>query len=398
MWPDARVEIIGSYKTELCLPTSDIDLVIFGAYKQMSDLVPLFQLAMLLEEHKLAWRNGVKVITTAKVPIIKFQEVKSGSFIDIAFEVNTGIENTKIVQNFLVQYPLLRPLTLVVKYYLKQNFLNDTWSGGIGSYTLVILIISYLQNHTKSGGESDEENLADLLIGFFDFYGTKFNYTENGISVKDKGYYNKKSKLWFNERVPYSLSVEDPHNPEIDVGLASFEILKAKRAFKDAFYRITEAIKYPSKSYLAQSDIVRAPFVSIFRNHIKKTYSYDYFKKRYPYTKPLPKDKSKYPRKQPYKISRGPNPGENQPYYRPIIPNDPSQPPTTSTQPVNTSQANTSTSHTESVQADKSTNTTKQPAPYSFRKYGNSTRCWNKPLDFRGRIIRESLSDLSVNN
>lgn len=35
-------------------------LAVVITFKPMTDLVPLFQLATLLEEHKLSWRNDVK--------------------------------------------------------------------------------------------------------------------------------------------------------------------------------------------------------------------------------------------------------------------------------------------------------------------------------------------------
>jgi len=372
VWPQARVEIIGSIKTELCLPMSDIDLVVLGASRESFDVVPLFQLSLLLEEHGLSCPNGVKVITTAKVPIIKFQDIKSHCFIDIAFQVNTGIENTKIVQSFLAQYPLIRPLTLVIKYYLKQNNLNDTWSGGIGSYTLVIMITSYLQNRIKSGAVSDGENLANLLLGFFDFYGRRFNYTENGISVKDQCYYNKKSRMWFNERFPNALSVEDPHNPEIDVGSASFEITKAVIAFENAYYRLSENLKYPCISYLAQSDITRAQFVSQFRNHIKQLYSPDHplltlKKTPRPPSSQLPaKDKFKHPRKY-SKVS-----WENQGQYRPVV--------------------SDYTTFPHLLDKNKTPQTT--VVHYQVRKSGSPNRCLNK-LDLQNRKTH-SLSGLSV--
>lgn len=70
---------------------------------------------------------------------------KSGIEVDISFGVTSGKENSKVVMEYCKKYPLVKPLTLVIKYYLKQKFLNNSWSGGIGSYTLVIMIISYLQ-------------------------------------------------------------------------------------------------------------------------------------------------------------------------------------------------------------------------------------------------------------
>jgi DNA polymerase sigma len=336
--------------------------VILGASRDVCDVVPLFRLSLLLEEQRLSYPNGVKVITTAKVPIIKFQEVKSHCFIDIAFEVNTGIENTRIVQSFLAQYPLLRPLTLVIKYYLKQNNLNDTWSGGIGSYTLVLLIISYLQNYSSSGGLSDGENLADLLIGFFDFYGRSFNYTDNGISVKDQCYYDKKSKKWFNERFPNSLSVEDPHNPEIDVGSASFEIQRAKIAFETAYYRLSECLKFPCLSYLGQSDIIRAQYICPFRYYIKQIYSPDNLKPHKKNT--LLSSKDKYSRKN-SKVT-----WENQGAYRETI-NSPGSPPL----------LDKNKPHTTVVR-------------YPVRKAVNPNRCLNK-LDLQKRKTH-SLSGLSI--
>jgi len=268
----------------------------------------------------------------------------------------------------------------VIKYYLKQNYLNDTWSGGIGSYTLVILITSYLQQHSKSRGLSDNENFAELLIGFFEFYGQKFNYVENGISVKDKCYYNKKSKRWYNERFPNSLSVEDPHNPEIDVGSASFEIFKAKTSFEEAFYRLSEILPYPCLSYLAQSDIVRPQFVTSFRDHIKQTYNQESFytnKKRA--TKPYSKDKTvKYNSRKPQtkhsQLSYSYT-WENQLYYRPVIHNDDTPP-----LPL----------------LDKNNNplTPIQVSYYPVRKYTSpNQRCWNK-LDIQNN--RKTHSNFSA--
>lgn len=66
LWPDAKIETVGSYKTDLCVPTSDIDFVIFGAHAKFEgsdiyDLAPLFALAAKLEELQLV-RGEVQVV------------------------------------------------------------------------------------------------------------------------------------------------------------------------------------------------------------------------------------------------------------------------------------------------------------------------------------------------
>jgi len=256
--PNAVTETIGSTCTDLCVPTSDIDMVIFGVSLSQNSNIDgmqsdtnafaiecLYKLAKNLEE--IAQRNSIEVLDTAKVPIIKMRDRKSGIEVDISFGVTSGKENSKVVLEYCKKYPLVKPLTLVIKYYLKQKFLNNSWSGGIGSYTLVIMIISYLQLHTKNYGENSETTLADHLLGFFGLYGSQFNYVDSVISIVNEGKYLRKSeKNWKNENNPSLLSVEDPHNPDNDVGCIAFKIENAKEAFFQAYNILAE-----SKSHLA---------------------------------------------------------------------------------------------------------------------------------------------------
>jgi len=257
IWPNAVTETIGSTCTDLCVPTSDIDMVIFGVTLSQNCNIDgsqsdtnafaiecLYKLAKKLED--VAQKNSIEVLDTAKVPIIKMRDKKSGIEIDISFAVTSGKENSKVVLEYCKKYPLVKPLTLVIKYYLKQKFLNNSWSGGIGSYTLVIMIISYLQLHAKNA-EPAESTLADHLIGFFGLYGSKFNYVDSVISIVNEGKYLRKAdKNWKNENNPSLLSVEDPHNPDNDVGCIAFKIESAKDAFFQAYNILAESHSHVS--------------------------------------------------------------------------------------------------------------------------------------------------------
>jgi len=102
------------------------------------------------------------------------------------------------------------------------------------------MIISYLQLHTK---KNEGESLAEHLLGFFALYGTQFDYDESVISILNDGKYLKKvEKNWKNERNPHLLSVEDPHNPENDVGSIAFKIESVKEAFYQA-YNVLSQVK-----------------------------------------------------------------------------------------------------------------------------------------------------------
>ena len=49
------------------------------------------------------------------------------------------------VQRFLKEYPTLRYLVLVLKQFLLQRDMNEVFTGGISSYSLTLLAISFLQ-------------------------------------------------------------------------------------------------------------------------------------------------------------------------------------------------------------------------------------------------------------
>lgn len=49
------------------------------------------------------------------------------------------------VQKFLQEYPTLKYLVLVLKQFLLQRDMNEVFTGGISSYSLTLLAISFLQ-------------------------------------------------------------------------------------------------------------------------------------------------------------------------------------------------------------------------------------------------------------
>lgn len=262
LWSTAKVEIVGSTRTNLFLPTSDIDIAIFGVHSvnyndpngtpqplgTPSIVECLYKLARNLE--KIAYKDSVQVFNTAKVPIVKFRDAKSGIEVDISFGIRSGIENAEVVLEYLNLFPAVRPLTLVTKYFLKQKFLNNSWSGGIGSYTLIILIISYLQLHTTAEErESPDDNILRFLLGFFRLYGLEFDYSNSVISILNGGaYLSKTDKKWKLDKHPDFLAVEDPHNLENDLGRSTFKINAVKEWFYLAFHLLNiESHPIPNK-------------------------------------------------------------------------------------------------------------------------------------------------------
>ena len=79
-----------------------------------------------------------------------------------------------------------------------------------------------------------------ILLEFFELYGRIFNYHKHGISVCDHGrYFLKQERGWFSPHAPHLLSIEDPSDPDNDVGRGSFNMMQVRLAFFQAFVRLT---------------------------------------------------------------------------------------------------------------------------------------------------------------
>jgi len=126
-------------------------------------------------------------------------------------------------------------MILILKAFLKGRELNETYHGGVGSFLLTMLCTSYLQRQYKLGG-TDKMDLGRHLIEFFHLYGQVFNYDQVGISIRKEGsYFSKERRGWDNGDRGSRLSVENPQDPEVDIGRPAYNIKRVQRAFQHAY-------------------------------------------------------------------------------------------------------------------------------------------------------------------
>ncbi|XP_018540861.1 terminal nucleotidyltransferase 4A isoform X3 [Lates calcarifer] len=253
LWPTARVEIFGSFSTGLYLPTSDIDLVVFGKW----DHPPLQELEQALKKHNVAGSYPIKVLDKATVPIIKLTDHETEVKVDISFNVETAVKAAQFIKSYLKKYTVLPPLIFVLKQFLLQRDLNEVFTGGISSYSLILMAISFLQLHPRIDTRRANINLGILLIEFFELYGRDFNYMKTGIRVKNGGAYLSKEemlKAMGNGNRPSMLCIEDPIQPGNDVGRSSYGVLQVKQVFDFAYMVLSHGVSplaraYPNKEY-----------------------------------------------------------------------------------------------------------------------------------------------------
>lgn len=290
IWPHANVHLFGSSKTKLCLSGSDIDLVVTGATPTPWNVSPLRALAAAIRKQQPQASNlgGLKVIDNAKVPIIKMIDWSTQIAIDICLDNTSGPISSEILICTLQDLPHLKPLALVLKYFLRQQKMNETFEGGMGSYLLVLLLIHVIQKRRKKDEEEriralalnqirakadlirekllteqgidstqakeqaqsdngrtqsiaeptadDDELLGRLFADFFFEIGVNLDYSQ-GISVRESGsLFDKSTRYPFCENL--YLAVEDPENSDKDVGKGCWNIEGVRQLLAEAYQRL----------------------------------------------------------------------------------------------------------------------------------------------------------------
>ncbi|CAO1613525.1 unnamed protein product [Sympodiomycopsis kandeliae] len=243
-WRDADVLSFGSQDTELYLPQGDIDLVVVSdsMERQRREGV-LRAMAACLRRNNLA--TDVQVIARAKVPIIKFVCTHGKYRCDISVNQTNGLKAAEYVNQMQSEMPAIRPLIMLTKHLLQQRGMSEVYTGGLGSFSVILLVINFMQVHPKvQRGEIDAtRNLGVLFLDFLELYGKNFGYDDTGITVRGKGgYFHKARRGWKDHTKPWKLSIEDPQNPDNDISTGSYNIISVRSALSGAFDMLTSAV------------------------------------------------------------------------------------------------------------------------------------------------------------
>ena len=194
------MNLYGSHATNLCLPWSDLDVVLIKRLNgnNISSIQTTFDNSSLLSKlfeniRNEPWVKDCKLISKASVPIIKLFAIEqyNNMSIDISIqdENHFGLKCVELVKNYIKEYKSLKPLVLAIKNILKRANLNDPYKGGISSYGLILMIVYFLQGLKLSGvdispGENNC-NLGKLFFNFLKFYGLTFETNKTIIKIND---------------------------------------------------------------------------------------------------------------------------------------------------------------------------------------------------------------------
>lgn len=172
----------------------------------------------------------------ASVPIVKYTDRETKIKVDLSFNIPNGLQSAELIKVLKRDFPGLGKLVMVLKQFLVQRNLNEVFSGGISSYSLSLMCISFLQMHPRDIFH-DRVNLGVLLLEFFELYGLSYNYSQIGLSIRHGGSYGRQL---LSARP--ALCIDDPLQPGNNVGRGSYGIVAIKQAFQWAFRVLNEAV------------------------------------------------------------------------------------------------------------------------------------------------------------
>ncbi|VDM43130.1 unnamed protein product [Toxocara canis] len=316
VWPSAKVAVFGSLFTGLFLPTSDIDVVV---EVEPLDEPPLWKTAEALKASGIA--ETINVLDKAFVPIVKMVDKDTKIFLDISFNTVQGVRAANYIEQMKSRYPVLEPLVLVLKQFLMQRQLNQVFTGGLSSYGLILMLISFLQSNftsykdcVKQLGQDDSKgpcedledalgipsdavfqrlrfklhpshdfshksttdvNMGMLLLSFLQLYGQEFNYMKTALRIRGGGAYVCKEEMLAHMSRPSNsmLCIEDPLQPGNDIGRCSHNILFVRQAFEHALCTLCAVFIRPREHSAIwrshYSGSLLAHIVSISPRHIR---------------------------------------------------------------------------------------------------------------------------------
>lgn len=229
---EAEVHCFGSFASGLYLPTADMDLVVLsksfmsGGLRQIGQSMnQLRTLTNYIERMGICKPHTATFIGKSKVPLVKFTDKRTGIKVDISFENDSGFPALKTFEAWKQDYPALPVIVSLVKQLLVMRGINEVFSGGIGGYTTICLVVHILQTmpELQSGAMDATQHYGEVFMKFLDFYGNKIDIRSSGILMHPPFHYDKDK----NPRVtqnPNRLTIIDPNNPDNDISGGSHKI------------------------------------------------------------------------------------------------------------------------------------------------------------------------------
>lgn len=268
--------IIGSRSTGTATPLSDFDFSIIlpsegethassqhrkNPSQTRKDSIDI--LYKVMRQFRSSRTIGHSELVRARVPIARAEHLATG----LGVEVQTMASYQAAQQHvaaYLTELPSLRPLYVVLRYCLQIRGLTTVYEGGLGSYSLFMMIVTALKH---ASGQFRPDDLAGQLLHILNFYAGADLY-KYGFSADPPRIFEKRKEKWSMEEAmkraqdpqlcaidmmqkvdpqkPYLLCLQDPANDMNNLGKNAYGIKHIQAIFIEAHAAILRSLQQKS--------------------------------------------------------------------------------------------------------------------------------------------------------
>ena len=277
--PEYQVKIYGSYANGLCVPWSDLNIVLINknfpitlkninnSEDNFSDLEEgminnfydlelvsrssssestksanstannlLYPLLMNLKNQSwIKQYNFNEYIFGAVLRLITSEEYGKMSIdINVENEKHNGLRCVNLVKSYIKEYVALKPIIIALKSLLKNSNLNNPFTGGLTSYGLILMVVHYIQ-FLMDNDENEKNIIGNVFYGFLFHYGVKFDFSRYIIVSLPNSMNNKENSNMGISPNNRELVIIDPLNNKNNVAKSNYQYMNLKMALMIAF-------------------------------------------------------------------------------------------------------------------------------------------------------------------
>ncbi|KAL1022737.1 hypothetical protein UPYG_G00031670 [Umbra pygmaea] len=249
----AQLCLFGSSKNGFGFRDSDLDICMtlegHDTAEKLNCKEIIEGLAKMLKKHT-GLRN-ILPITTAKVPIVKFEHRQSGLEADISLYNTLAQHNTRMLATYAALDPRVQLLGYTMKVFAKRCDIGDASRGSLSSYAYILMVLYFLQQRQppvipvlqeifdgqtvpqrmvdgwnafffddieelrrRLPQQHNTESVGELWLGLLRFYTEEFDFKEHVISIRQRKRLTTFEKQWTSK----CIAIEDPFDLNHNLG------------------------------------------------------------------------------------------------------------------------------------------------------------------------------------
>uniref|UniRef100_A0A667YX84 Terminal uridylyl transferase 4 n=1 Tax=Myripristis murdjan TaxID=586833 RepID=A0A667YX84_9TELE len=251
---EAQLCLFGSSKNGFGFRDSDLDICMtlegHDTAEKLNCKEIIEGLAKVLKKHT-GLRN-ILPITTAKVPIVKFEHRQSGLEGDISLYNTLAQHNTRMLATYAAIDSRVQYLGYTMKVFAKRCDIGDASRGSLSSYAYILMVLYFLQQrqppvipvlqeifdgknvpqrmvdgwnafffddleelHRRLPElQQNKESVGELWLGLLRFYTEEFDFKEHVISIRQRKRLTTFEKQWTSK----CIAIEDPFDLNHNLG------------------------------------------------------------------------------------------------------------------------------------------------------------------------------------